>query len=235
MIRLPRRIRVIGLVLLLLFFHQSNAFGQIPCDINLDGTCNCQDIDPLNAEIASGEMNLFFDLDGNGEVNFDDKVFYFDVSGLDLADLDLDGQVNFNDLNILLQNLNSTSTSHCSGDINADSQINESDLLFFLNSFNGGILTWSGAKNNSWQEANNWDPAIIPFNGIKVVIPNNSSNSSVILAGNIVTISSLLIESLSGLTIKNDSKLILDGSVDLLIVLGQFVLEPGAELDVVSE
>ena len=114
------------------------------CDINQDGSCDCQDLDLLSAELASGGNALMFDLDGSGVVDFDDLLVWLADAGARpehfaatggnpflLGDANLDGTVDGGDF--LLWNLHkfSASDAYCDGDFNADGSVDGEDFLIW--------------------------------------------------------------------------------------------------------
>ena len=106
-------------------------------DFNGDGVVNVADLDALTVEVLAGTDNPQFDLDSNGIVDADDRIFWItDIKDTFLGDANLDGKVNAADLNTLALSWQSTAaTSWSQGDFNGDGNVNASDL-------NGLALNW---------------------------------------------------------------------------------------------
>ncbi len=209
----------------------SPATGQI-CDFNFDLSCDCTDIDLLNNEIATGGMNLSFDVDGDNDVDFDDKLSWLIAAGTSLEDVNLDGMVSPIDLLILVNNFNTINASHCSGDVNADGMINDLDAAILLEVFTGGVVSWLGSSDANWHNSSNWDVGLIPFADADVHISNTLNNPVVIQNSNTGLAESLLISGTSALTIQNGGALFIQGTQDPLLVMGELVIMEGGTLDV---
>ena len=225
--------KIFRLVIIHLFLFRIYvpAIGQT-CDLNTDLSCNCDDIDLLNNEIATGGMNLLFDINGDNNVDFDDKLSWLSAVNSPLEDVNLDGIVSPFDLLIIVNNFNSISSSHCLGDINADGMINDIDAAIFLGVFNGGMITWLGTSDNDWHNPGNWDVGLLPITGVDINITNATNNPVVIQTGNTGNAGSLLISSASSLIIQNGGALSIQGSLDPLSVIGEILIESGGILDV---
>jgi hypothetical protein len=223
--------KVITITHLLLLQIYLPAIGQT-CDFNSDLSCNCVDIDLLNNEIATGGMSLLFDIDGDNDLDFDDKLSWLSAVSSPLEDVNLDGLVSPLDLLIIVSNFNSISSSHCSGDINADGMINDTDAAIFLDVFTGGMITWLGTSDSDWHNPSNWDVGLIPIPEADISISNAVKNPVVIQTGNTGNAESLLISITSSLTIQNGGALSIQGSLDPLSVMGEILIEKGGVLDV---
>ncbi len=76
------------------------------------------------------------------------------------------------------------------------------------------LMTWTGAKNTTWNDACNWSPAGIPTAGNDVEIPSAPSNQPTINTMNEVA-SSVTLESGATLTISSIGRLTLNGANSL--------------------
>jgi hypothetical protein len=106
-------------------------------DFNNDGFLNCADINALVAVIAAGTNNASFDLNGNGQVNLDDRDAWLAAAGTAnlpsqnpyrLGDANLDGVVDGSDFGVWNSNKFTSVAAWCSGDFNADGAVDGSDF-----------------------------------------------------------------------------------------------------------
>ena len=106
-------------------------------DFNADSNIDCQDIDMLYGEIASGTDNASFDVNDDGVVDDGDIPSFLSAAGAEKGlqgavpngDANFDGIVDANDLNVLGLNWQRDDvTSWCKGDFNRSGTINASDL-----------------------------------------------------------------------------------------------------------
>ncbi len=121
--------------------------GGISGDFNGDGTYDCDDVDPLVAEIVAGTNNASFDLTGDSLVNGEDLAAWLaeggnaEVGGAFLeGDANLDGSVDVSDFNIWNGQKFSSNAGWCGGDFNADGSVDVSDF----NIWNGKKFQSSG-------------------------------------------------------------------------------------------
>ena len=99
-------------------------------DFNGDGAVDVADLDRLTEAVTVGSKETRFDLDGDGNVDSDDRAFWItDIKGTFFGDANLDRNVNASDLNLLALSWRSTTaTSWSQGDFNGDGNVNASDL-----------------------------------------------------------------------------------------------------------
>lgn len=106
-------------------------------DFNDDGVYDCQDIDSLVSEIAGGNNDGNFDLNGDGAVDSTDLDLWRAEAGeVNLAsgnpylegDANLDGFVDASDFNIWNSNSFTNQAAWCSGDFNADGAVDAADF-----------------------------------------------------------------------------------------------------------
>jgi hypothetical protein len=91
------------------------------------------DVDALAREIGTLRYDTLYDLDHSGTLTIDDLALLLDA-GLDttFGDINLDGLVDFNDLEILEQNLFQSDTSWARGDLNGDRVTDVRDFHVWL-------------------------------------------------------------------------------------------------------
>ena len=115
-------------------------------DFTQDGNYTCDDIDALISEIAAGTNDETFDLNGDGEVDLDDRDLWLAIAGaktlpsgnaIPLGDANLDGNVDVSDFNLWNANKFTSGAGWCGGDFNADGSTDVSDF----NLWNGGKFT----------------------------------------------------------------------------------------------
>ena len=126
-------------------FAEATLFGDFSGDLQL----TCADVDALVAEIASGGMDLTFDLTGDTEVNAADLELWLSTSGvLNVGggylpgDANLDGVVNGEDFEIWKMHKFTSQPAWCSSDFNADGFVDGRDLLI-----------WNGNRGSSSRPA----------------------------------------------------------------------------------
>ncbi|MEM8678353.1 MAG: choice-of-anchor Q domain-containing protein, partial [Planctomycetota bacterium] len=114
------------------------------CDINEDGTCDCDDLNLLSGAVANGTNPLSHDLDGNGLVGFNDLLVWLADAGARpehvaatggnpflLGDANLDGTVDGADFLIWNSNKFSNGAAYCQGDFNADGYVDGLDFVIW--------------------------------------------------------------------------------------------------------
>jgi hypothetical protein len=110
--------------------------GGNPCDVNGDGSCTGADFDAVATAVRTGDTSPQFDLNGDGQVNEDDKGHW--VSNLMntwVGDADLNGEFNSGDLvNVLASGTYEADVDSgwSTGDFNGDLRTNSSDLVAAL-------------------------------------------------------------------------------------------------------
>ena len=127
------------------------AFELPDGDFNDDGFYNCDDINALTDQIASGNNDSHFDLNGDGLVDLDDQSQWLVQAGtVNLAsgnpylngDANLDGDVDVLDFNIWNANRFRAETAWCLGNFNGDDLVDVSDFAIWnvgkFTSANGG-------------------------------------------------------------------------------------------------
>lgn len=73
--------------------------NPFPCDINLDGICDSNDIDFLSDVVRTGQHPLRFDINGDGQVTNADREFWIvDLMNTYVGDSNLDGVFGTTDL-----------------------------------------------------------------------------------------------------------------------------------------
>ena len=111
-------------------------------DFNNDGVWDCDDIDTLTAEIASGNNNPAFDLTNDGAVNLADRDAWLAIAGginlpsgnaYLLGDADLNGAVDGADFIEWNNNKFSTNSAFCSGDFDANGVVDGADFIIWNN------------------------------------------------------------------------------------------------------
>ena len=105
-------------------------------DFDDDLTLGCADVDALVAEIASGGVDLAFDLTGDGMIDTVDLEAWLSVAGTHnvggpylLGDANLDGVVDGADFVIWNGNKFTSHPSWCAGDFTADGVIDGADFI----------------------------------------------------------------------------------------------------------
>lgn len=111
-------------------------------DFNLDGRFDCDDVDALVAEIATGTGNTDYDLTGDGQVDASDLTLWLEDAGAaNLAsgnsflpgDASLDGVVDGQDFIAWNDHKFTTTAAWCSGDFNADGVVDGQDFIEWNN------------------------------------------------------------------------------------------------------
>ena len=115
-------------------FQSVTMFGDFDDDLVLD----CTDVDALVAEIASGGMDLEFDLNGDGMITTADLDEWLAAAGTHNVggpylpgDADLDGTVDGTDFLTWNDNKFMPVNGWCSGDFNADGVADGQDFLLW--------------------------------------------------------------------------------------------------------
>jgi hypothetical protein len=112
-------------------------------DLNDDGLTDILDVDLLTAEIVADRDHLFFDLNGDLQVNVDDLNLWLDEALPGPAaylngDANLDGFVDVSDFNLWFSHRQLTEVGWSGGDFNADGIADSADLtLWNANRFRG--------------------------------------------------------------------------------------------------
>lgn len=103
----------------------SGLFG----DFNGNGTLDAADIDLLSAQIRGGSSDGIYDLNSDGNVNFDDHAFWVtDVFGTLPGDADLNKEVTFTDFLALANNFGQTG-GWADGEFNGDGTVRFNDFV----------------------------------------------------------------------------------------------------------
>ena len=103
----------------------SGLFG----DFNGNGTLDAPDIDLLSAQIRGGSSDGKYDLNNDGNVNFDDHAFWVsDVFGTLPGDADLNKEVTFLDFLALANNFGQTG-GWADGEFNGDGTVRFNDFV----------------------------------------------------------------------------------------------------------
>jgi hypothetical protein len=107
-------------------------------DFSGNGVLDAADIDLLSLEVRAGSNDPLFDLNGDAQVNEDDRVFWIrDLKRTSLGDADLNGEFNSSDLVLALaggqyeDGVERNSTWE-SGDWNGDGDFTSADLIVAL-------------------------------------------------------------------------------------------------------
>ena len=115
-------------------------------DFNNDGMWDCADIDALTAAIATGSMDLTFDMNGDGMLTLadvtDGTTGWLAVAGAATpgttsgnpflsGDTNLDGAVDGQDFITWNDNKFSSNDAWCSGDFNADGAVDGQDFIIW--------------------------------------------------------------------------------------------------------
>ena len=111
---------------------------SVPCDFNLDGTCDGTDINALMAEVAAGTNNEGFDLNDDQLVNNDDRDEWLSLAGEEnlgagkeylLGDANLDGFVDGLDFIEWNGSKFTSSTDWTAGNFNGDGFVDGLDFI----------------------------------------------------------------------------------------------------------
>ena len=109
-----------------------------PADFNADGIVDCTDIDQLINAIATQSDKPWFDMNGDGSLDLDDRDMWLASAGAEnlasggaylVGDINLDGEVDGADFLVWNANKFTSGPSWCHGDLNADGQVDGSDFL----------------------------------------------------------------------------------------------------------
>lgn len=100
----------------------------VPGDFDFNKILTAEDIDILTREIGFNTTEQIYDLNEDGAVDLDDRVFWVeDIFQTRLGDINLDGFVNDVDLNIMNETLFNFGTGWATGDFNGDRNTDVSD------------------------------------------------------------------------------------------------------------
>jgi hypothetical protein len=106
-------------------------------DFDGDNVLTASDIDLLTSAMRSNPV-LEFDLNADGNVDFDDLDFWVtDLYGTKFGDTDLNFSVNFADFLLFSRNFGTATAQWESGDFDGDAEIGFSDFLLFSRNFSG--------------------------------------------------------------------------------------------------
>jgi hypothetical protein len=109
-------------------------------DFDGDGDYDCKDVDALVAEIAGSSLNVDFDINGDGVVDYGDlNQWLADAGAAQLAsgspylpgDANLDGVVDGQDFVAWNTNKFTSFAAWCSGDFNADGVVDGQDFVIW--------------------------------------------------------------------------------------------------------
>ena len=107
----------------------------VACDLNGDGRCDSIDIDFLSSAIQSGDDAVLFDLNEDGVVAADDRVFWIEsINGTLTGDADLNGFVQFADF-LALSNSFGEEGGWAQGDFDGDGLVEFADFLVLSTNF----------------------------------------------------------------------------------------------------
>lgn len=109
-------------------------------DLNFDGSIDSADLEAFIAMYQSGGFEWFYDLNGNGILDWDDwRILFEDKAGLRLGDVNQDGIVDDYDIQQILASgklfADTTDATWLDGDINLDGRVDHLDLQWLLTAF----------------------------------------------------------------------------------------------------
>ena len=114
---------------------QISGVGE-PCDVNSNGICDAGDIDFLSKQVVSGDANLDFDLNADGKLNDDDRMFWInDLMNTYPGDSNLDLVFDTTDLVAIFaageyEDTIVGNSTWATGDWNGDMEFSTSDLTY---------------------------------------------------------------------------------------------------------
>ncbi len=105
------------------------------CDLNEDGLCNSSDIDFLSSAIQSGDDAAILDVNQDGVVSAEDRVFWIEsINGTLAGDADLNGSVQFADF-LALSDSFGEAGGWAQGDFDGDGLVEFPDFLVLSQNF----------------------------------------------------------------------------------------------------
>ena len=106
-----------------------------PCDVNFDGRCNAIDMDTLTRAINLANADLAFDLNGDQQVDFEDRNHWIEVEMNSFyGDSNLDGEFNTRDFVLIFQageyeDDKIGNSTWATGDWNGDREFSSADFV----------------------------------------------------------------------------------------------------------
>ena len=115
-----------------------NATGNAPPygDLNNDGLIDGDDLELIQAAMATGSTDAAFDLDSNGEIDVKDfDTMVSDIMDVPSGDANLDGRVDVRDFLILSSNFGKQDAVWRDGNFNIDRAVDVQDFLILSRNF----------------------------------------------------------------------------------------------------